>query len=371
MMRVFLYMVAGFLILTACADRSYTPTVPYALNIGTPFTLFTATTRAKNPDGSYGYKRSEKLTLLEMTVSIPPSHMPGELEFTYAHPDPRTQFSMAERREISSKNVFRARVNASLANLPGNEQEVTVFIHGYNATQAETAFRAAQMGNDINLPGAMVVYSWPSRGKALGYAYDNDSLLFARDGLEQLLFELDATHARRIILVAHSMGSLLAMETLRQIELRRPGWSEQNIGGVMLISPDLDIEVFRNQINSLAKVPKPFVVFVSERDSILNLSARLRGASDRERLGNISNIDKISDLPISIVDTTAFSKEAGSTHFVAATSPALLAMLNEAQTMQKTFGPESLNLASLLPGETIQGQSATKITLSPAEEGAN
>ncbi|MFT7594473.1 MAG: esterase/lipase superfamily enzyme [Paracoccaceae bacterium] len=370
-MRVFLFLVAGMLALTACADRSFTPTVPDALQVGTPFTLFTATTRAKNPDGSYGYERSEKLALLEMTVSIPPSHTPGELEFAYARPDPQSQFTMAARHEIPSKADFRTRLNTSLASLPADQREVTVFVHGYNATQAETAFRAAQLANDINLPGTMVVYSWPSQGRALGYAYDNDSLLFARDGLEQLLFELHETQARRIILVAHSMGALLAMEALRGIELRRPGWSGKNIGGVMLISPDLDIEVFRSQIKSLSKVPQPFVVFVSEHDGILNLSARLRGTGDRERLGNISSTDEIADLPISIIDTTAFANEAGSSHFVAATSPTLVAMLNDAQTMRKTFGPEKLRLASLLPGEIVHLQGVTKITLSPAEEGPN
>lgn len=370
-MRVFVFLLAGMLTLTACADRSYTPTTPEALHVGTGFTLFAATTRAQEPDGSYGYERSEQLGLLEMTVSIPPSHTPGELEFAYARPDPSTQFTMAARQELPSKQAFRTRLNQILAQKPRNQREVTVFIHGYNATQAETAFRAAQFANDIKLPGTMVVYSWPSRGKALGYAYDNDSMLFARDGLEQLLLELKSTQASRILLVAHSMGSLLVMETLRQIDLRQPGWSGSNIGGVMLISPDLDIEVFRSQMNSLTKVPQPFVVFVSERDKILNLSARLRGTSDRQRLGNIRSIDKVADLPIDIIDTTAFARGAGSSHFVAATSPAFLAMLDDAQVLNETFGTERLQFESLLPDEITRRQGAREITLLPAEEGPN
>lgn len=370
-MRVFGVLVGAVMALSACTDRSYTPTIPEALEVGSGFTLFAATTRAKDPDGSFGYERSEQLRLLEMIVSIPPSHTPGELDFAYASPDPQTQFTMAARYEIPTKSAFRARLNQAMSDVPSAEREVTVFVHGYNATQAETAFRAAQLAYDINLPGEMVIYSWPSQGKALGYAYDNDSMLFARDGLEQLLYELKATNARRIILVAHSMGSLLTMETLRQIELRQPGWTSKNIGGVVLISPDLDIEVFRSQLKSLSKVPQPFVVFVSERDKILNLSARLRGTADRERLGNISNTDKIADLPVEIIDTTAFSKGAGSSHFVPATSPALLAMMNQAQTLHETFGIERLRLESLLPDEVIRRQGATEITLLPSEESPN
>jgi len=42
----------GVWLVTGCADRSYTPLVPEALEIGSPFTVFAATTRAKDPDGS-------------------------------------------------------------------------------------------------------------------------------------------------------------------------------------------------------------------------------------------------------------------------------------------------------------------------------
>ncbi len=363
--------VLGFMALTACADRGFTPIVSTALEIGSAFTVFAATTRAKNPDGSYGVARSQRLNWLEMTVSIPPSHTPGELDYAYSSPDPYTQFTMAARNEIASPAAFRARLNQTLSLLPTPQREVMVFIHGYNSTQAESAFRAAQLARDINLSGAMVIYSWPSRGKALGYAYDNDSMLFARDGLEQLLKELRSTSVRRIILVAHSMGAMLAMETLRQIDLRRPGWSAKNIGGVILIAPDLDIEVFRSQLRSLAKVPQPFVVFVSKMDTWLSLSARLRGDRNRERLGNIRNIDKIADLPISIVDTTAFSRGAGSAHFVAATSPALLAMLRDAQSLRATFGVERLKFENLFPGSRLKRHGATRITLRPVEQGPN
>lgn len=352
----------GVLLLSACTNRSYTPVVPEALAIGAPLTVFAATTRAKKPDGSFGFERSEILRRLELTVSIPPSHTPGELQYAYAKPNPRKQFTMAARDEFATSAAFRTRVGQVMDGLKGQDREVTVFIHGYNATQAETAFRAAQLASDIKLPGALVIYSWPSRGKSVGYAYDIDSALFARDGLEQLLFELKAAGANRILLVAHSMGSLLMMETLRQIDLHEPGWVGNNIGGVLLISPDLDIELFRRQMKSLSRVPQPFVVFVSGRDRLLNLSARLRGNADRERLGNISSIERIADLPIEIIDTTAFSKGAGSAHFVPASSPAFISMINDMQSLHDTFGPDPRGFEFLLPAGLIRQNSNARLT---------
>jgi hypothetical protein len=52
----------GIMFLSACADRSFTPVMPDALNVGSPVTILAATTRAKNLDGSYGFDRSEKLS---------------------------------------------------------------------------------------------------------------------------------------------------------------------------------------------------------------------------------------------------------------------------------------------------------------------
>lgn len=352
------FILCAVLALGACIDRSYTPSVPAALAIGTPYTVFAATTRERRPNGSFGYGRSESVDLLELTVSIPPNHTPGDLQFAYAQPDPVNEFTIADQRLFGSADAFVARVAETLGRLPADQREVVVFVHGFNVTQAETAMRAAQLAHDIKLSGTMVIYSWPSRGRPLGYAYDTDSMMFARDGLEQLLRQLRAAGVGNILLVAHSMGSILAMETLRQADIREPGWSKRALRSVILISPDIDVEVFRSQMQSLDGVPSPFVIMVSEKDRILNLSARLRGTADRERLGNIRNSDRIADLPVEVVDTTRFSRGAGSEHFVPATSPALIAIFRDAQATARSFGSEKLAIELLLPASTGPRQDA-------------
>lgn len=357
--------------LLGCVDRSFTPTVPAALNIGTNRTVFAATSRAPDESGNYGFGRSEMLRLLELTVSVPPSHVPGSLKFGYANPKPHTEFTMAKREEFASPQSFYTRIAKSIEKMPAGQREVTVFVHGYNATQSETAFRAAQLATDLDVPGASVVYSWPSRGKALAYAYDTDSMLFARDGLEELLVQLKTTGADRIVLVAHSMGSALVMEALRQMDIASPGWPARNLGGVILISPDLDVEVFRTHMNRMSAVPDPFVLFISGKDKILNLSSRLRGTRQRERLGNLKKTELISEYPIEIIDATAFSDDAGSSHFVAATSPALIAMFNGARSVTQTFGAEGPSLERLIVGSDFNAPGASEIILRPADEGAN
>lgn len=351
------------LAVSACSDRSFTPVLPEALEVGAPRPILVATTRMPEPDGSFGSRRSRQLRLLDLVVSIPPTHKPGRSEFGYANPDPASQFTLAGQRELASEQAFRKRLRQQLRAEPPGRRDVTVFVHGYNATQAETVFRAAQIANDFAMPGAQVVYSWPSRGTASGYAYDNDSMLFARDGLERLLNLIHTANPDHIVVVGHSMGALLTMETLRQADIRNPGWSVRTLDGLMLISPDLDVEVFASQMRALSPPPRPIVIAVSEIDPVLNLSGLLRGTANRERLGNISSISKVDDLPVTIIDLTDFTTSSGSPHFTVATSPALITVFREADSVVRTMGTDRFVLDNVLPGTVIHQRNATEIRL--------
>ena len=351
-MRLFFrrLILASLLFVAACGDRSFTPVVPEAVEIGKPINIFAASSRLPEDNGSFGYQRSERLRHLETVVTVPPSRELGELRAGYANPNPKQQFTLAAQSEFSTPNDFKAKLRAELAKLPPREREITVFVHGYNSTQPEAVFRAAQLKNDIQVPGLLVAYSWPSRGRALAYAYDTDSVLFARDGMEQLLLQVTDVGASRVLVVAHSLGGAVTMETLRQMDVESPGWAARGLSSVVLISPDLDVDVFRSQMLRLSGVPNPFVIFVSRRDGILRLSSRLRGTSPDDRLGSIDDIERVMDSPIEVIDTTAFTDNAGSAHFVTATSPALISMIRRARSVSEMFDEDETSLGSVLNG---------------------
>ena len=349
--------------LAGCVDRSVVSTVPTALDVGTAKTVFAATTREHTSADTFGPDRSETINLLELTISIPPEHRTGRIEYGYANPDPRKQFAVVKRHSFDSNAEFRSRMTRTLARNPTVSREATLYVHGFNSTQTEAAYRAAQLAHDLDLPGVQMIYSWPSLGSPLGYAYDGDSMLFARDGLEQTLRNMRNSGVERIVIIAHSMGSVLVMEALRQIEIADPGWSSRSLNGVVLISPDLDVDLFRAQMSRIAKPPQPFIVFVSRKDKLLNLSQRIRGTHSRERLGNIKTMDAIADLPIEIIDTTEFNDDAESSHFVAGSSPTLIKMLNEASTMADFVGHDQAAGETFFPGVVTHYRSAAAITL--------
>lgn len=345
------------IVLSACAPRAKLIFAPELAASLPTRSIFVTTTR-KIEGSSFGEGRSSAPIYLSYDVSIPPERDSGDIPFTGAEIDPLKQFIAKGRALYPTRESFRGHLNLALQKSPG--REAIIYVHGFNNTFDEGVLRIAQLSEDFGLQGVPVHYSWPSAANVLGYAYDRDSVLFSRDGLDTLISDLHAAGARSVILVAHSVGSQLVMEVLRQRAIAQPGSVARDIDGVVLISPDIDIELFRSQASRIEPLPDPFGIFVSKRDRALNLSARLTGQSNR--LGNASAED-VSDLAVTVVDVTNFSTGTG--HFTAGDSGALNLIFKNAGNLEAAFRGDSAGRTGLFQGTVLTVQNATEIILSP------
>ena len=363
-MRSFL----GFFIilsLAACEPRGAIKIMPEAAGLGAVEQVFIGTTRGFDIEENdpFGKVRQPNPRFARLDVSIPPDRKPGEIDWPAKNrkPDPLKQFVALDQVIYDGAADFRADLHKALSALPNGRREAVVFVHGFNNTFAEGAYRLAQLGHDLKVEGVLVHYSWPSQAHALGYVYDRDSALFARDGFEALLKEVEAAGAQRIIIVAHSMGAAVAMETLRQMEIGGDRRVRDKIAGVVLMSPDIDVDVFREQARRMGKLPQPFVIFTSKKDRALALSARLTG--QRDRVGNLPDATGLGDLKVTLVDTTAFSSGLG--HFNIGDSPALLSIFGNIVDVDNAFAHDRTGRPGLLSGVVLTVQNATQIVLFP------
>lgn len=349
---------------SGCADRGFTPLKPQAAAVGTPHPIFVATHRKPDDLGWYSAERASELSYTKLQVVVPPTHVPGQISYGYANPDPRTDFTIATKQDYAKAAPFHADIAATLAALPPKQREVLLYVHGYNNSFFDGVYRAAQMKHDFDLPGVTMHFSWPSAASPLGYTYDRDSVLFARDGLEKVLRDLRAAGAQRIVLVGHSLGTMLVMESLRQIEIRTPGWSDSALAGVVLVSPDLDVDLFKTQADRFAALPEPFAIFVSRRDRALMLSARING--DAERLGSLSDPSRLAEYPVSLIDVSSFADGDGARHFTLGSSPLLIGLLSQSADLNSAFQRDTAGKSGLLPGTVLTVRNATQLILSPA-----
>ncbi len=289
--------------------------------------IFVATNRRKTEVSTqglfsqeFGDIRNSEVRFARMDISIPATHQLGRIEWPgYATPDPEKHFVVQNQALYNGENQFLADLNRQ-----ENHQDVFLFVHGFNVNNAEAVYRLAQVAHDYQARLPVIAFSWPSAGSAQGYAYDRDSVMFSRDGLEELLTLL-ANRKRRVYLIAHSMGSQLVMETLRQMSISGNKQGIEQLEAVVLISPDIDEDVFKQQARRINPLPKPFTLMVSQRDKALGLAAFLTGKPNR--LGSIPSAESLDGLPISVIDLSDVEGGDGAGHATAFTSPEAIEQL--------------------------------------------
>ena len=279
-------------ILAGCSARP-TPDVLVPVAHDPSFTykvhMYVATTRvhgsATDPE-AYTAARAKQLNYAELTVSIPRTHKPGQIEWPDQYPADVTRQFVTTEREAIEKPAFLSQVARSASASGGS---VLVFVHGYNTLYEESVYRFAQIVHDSGFEGTAILFSWPSRGEVTGYLSDREATTYSRDYMEHMLLDLAGEPSvRNINILAHSMGNFLTMEVLRQAKIGGHGDFRGKLGEVVLASPDIDVNVFRTQLDVIGRTKYPLTVLVSGDDKALALSAYLAGD---ERVGAVSAED--------------------------------------------------------------------------------
>jgi len=339
--------------LAACAGRGELGIV----TLNTPVTqverIFVATTRQRSTEKLYDFNglRTSELTYAKYDISLPPDHATGKIEWPKGKPNAATDFVVTDAEIFKNTAAFRSKLTAANKSHK-NRDEVVVFIHGYNNNFAESLYRLAQISADMDLRTTPVLYAWPTTEKSYEYLHDRDSALFARDGLQALLEQIARSGTKRLILVAHSIGSNLLMETLRQMAIGGDKRVARIIEGVILISPDIDQSLFQLQLSRLNPVPSPFVVFSTENDHALKVMSFLTGR--QRRLGQIIHSDRLAKHGVQVVNLSKFTDGDVLNHSVALTSPSVIAILKKIPAARALSKPNSGNPQTLLQHLFIQ-----------------
>ncbi|GJE14810.1 MULTISPECIES: alpha/beta hydrolase [Methylobacterium] len=169
-------------------------------------------------------------------------------------------------------------------------RDVLIYVHGYRESFESAAVSAARLSDGIRFRGVSGLFTWPSAAATFDYNYDRESALWSRDAFEDLLKALAASPSGgRINIVAHSMGTLLTLETLRMLRAEAGEAAMARIGAVVLAAPDIDFDLFSNGVARLGPDVAKITVISATNDRALELSAALAGgvragAVDRAKL---------------------------------------------------------------------------------------
>jgi esterase/lipase superfamily enzyme len=236
-------------------------------------TLLIATTR-KRVNGArakpwFGPERASAMTVARAKVVLP-----DDSRLSLA------SVGLADWRLGDVEPISSGEIGDLLAQAGG--LDVLIYVHGFKQTFETAALDAARLSDAIRFRGRTMVFSWPSKAGFFDYAYDRDSAMWSRDDFERVLHSIVAVPgASRIHIVAHSMGTMLALESLRQLHAEYGDTVSSRIGAVVFAAPDIDMDVFSSAIKRIGPLSRKITVIAATNDRALALSGRLAGGMTR------------------------------------------------------------------------------------------
>ena len=313
---------------SACASAPYGMLQPVkSVPDSDQVKMLAATTRAPSPDPGvlFSGDRGTAVSYTNIVVSIPQGRRVGTVQLpSTVPPNPRTEFAV-----LSATPVPVSRLTDWFSD--GRRHRVFVFVHGFNTQFDRAVFRFAQLIHDADATAIPVLFSWPSRGRLFDYSRDFDNASYSRSDLANLLKAAAKNPSvSEIVILAHSMGSWPAVEAVRQLAIEYHG-VPRKIRQLILASPDLDIGVFRRQIEDMGPRRPQVTLFVSQSDRALQLSrfisrgATRLGAIDLTREEYMAQLNGLAG--ITVLDLSALSAGDRINHDLYATSPASVRLI--------------------------------------------
>lgn len=291
----------------------------------------------------YGPTRGRKLVLGQALVTVPKSHVQPAIERPWVikipyfdvtlyeqAEDPDQHFTMKELKAQTREELL-ALVRARLAKSERFKDHALVFIHGYNTTFDNGIYRTAQIAYDLKFDGAPFHYSWPSGGGLSSYTYDRESAgqstPYMRDFFDLVIKE---SGAKKISVIAHSMGNQPALEVLKEIKAASPPGVV--ISQIILAAPDVDRDNFENIAKEIQGLASGITLYAASNDLALNVSRRFNGGVPRA--GDVPPGGPLILPGIDTIDVTAVSTDSfGLNHSGYAENNALL---NDLQLLIQT-----------------------------------
>ena len=237
----------------------------------------------QNPALRYSGERSSNQTVAYgmCQVTIPSTHVPGEIEspswlhFEYS-PDPAKHIVLQSVQPLE-RDPFYIQLAAMVASSPS--KEAIIFIHGYENSFESAARQTAQLVRDAHFPGAPILYSWPSKNKVLAYTEDEDTVEWTTFHLRDFLEEVAVrAHAKKIHLIAHSMGNRALTSALDMIAARRGAQDRAPFDQVILAAPDIGADTLTQFAREIRPMAQRWTLYASENDDALLLSRFIHGA---------------------------------------------------------------------------------------------
>ena len=211
----------------------------------------------------------------------------------------------------AANRALQAEITRRLALSP--RKEIVLYVHGVSNSFSDAALTMGEMCHFLGREFVCAIFTWPAGGKhgiLFGYEEDYESSTFAVEHLRKAIRTIaDTPGLERIHILAHSRGTDVLATALSELSFESYMQKttlprRAKLGNVVLMAPDLDIEVAPAKILAILSDPdvphgptrepravipplRPFhiTIYVSPDDKALATSGWLFGSL--ARLGRV------------------------------------------------------------------------------------
>jgi esterase/lipase superfamily enzyme len=284
---------SSLLVLGGCASFASTGEHFEASDIASGPIVVVATNR-KPVDGAhakpwFGGDRSQTLSIMHARLTPPDD----------------SRFSLAAVG-LADWRIDQIEKVPQIGDLPGvstNARDVLIYVHGFNTNFETAVLDAARLSDGIKFRGDTICFTWPSKAKLFDYGYDRESAMWSRDALETVLNGLLASPTvGRINIVAHSIGTMLTMETLRQLYAHQGDKAADRLGAVVFASPDIDMDVFTSSVERVGPIAHDITVLTTTNDRALAVSRWMAGGMTRVGAAQKAQLEQLG---LHVIDGTS------------------------------------------------------------------
>lgn len=212
-----------------------------------------------------------------------------------------------EKEYLDVLKQFEQKLN----NPPKNQNEdILLYIHGFNNSVEECLLRASQIACDIGFGGRLAVFSWPSLESAMRYFQDKDQIDIAVRKFLDFLVSL-CRSARKVHIIAHSAANLLFTRSAlaaSAILAQCKGKIGQLICAHADVKVEFFLEVFKDSdtVAGIESIVDNVTVYFHQRDKALWWASYLTGIGDRigrQETRQLPNEQKLENINIGETST--------------------------------------------------------------------
>lgn len=165
-------------------------------------------------------------------------------------------------RHEEAKRGLQDEVGRRLSEAP--KKEVLLYVHGFNETFATAAYTTAELCHFLGREPVCAFFTWPTptTGNFLtSYTATTESGDFAVEHLKKSIRLLATTPGvERVHILAHSRGTAVTLKAVRELGLEAIAAGKEpvdiyQIGNLVLLSPDIDVDIAAQQITGFISDP--------------------------------------------------------------------------------------------------------------------